>query len=93
MTLPTLTLEAQALWNASGMSRHDLAQLLRLAIWLIRTRGTVGFTWSDLSDLADNLHPPAPTLADARLAVDRLDGPEAVVICRFLDTLPKEKPS
>jgi hypothetical protein len=68
------------------MTRHELACLLRLAMNL--THDSL-----ELSILIDNICPPIPTLTDACLAVDRLDGPEAVVIRRFLATLPKEEPS
>jgi hypothetical protein len=63
MTLPTLTPQAQALWDASGMSRYDLAQLLRLVIRLEVQSGRNPFTYFSLSTLAFIIHPP--TLAEA----------------------------
>jgi hypothetical protein len=87
-TLPNLTPQAQALWDSSGMSRHDLAQLLRLAMRLIRDSIPCGVPCLyDLSDLADNLHPPAPTLFEAREAARQLAGPSAEVVHAFLASL------
>jgi hypothetical protein len=85
-TLPNLTLQAEALWNASGMSRHDLAQLLRLAIRLTHD-GAPGGTLYDLASLADNVHPPIPTLSEAREAARQLAGPSAEVVHAFLASL------
>jgi len=86
-TLPDLTPENKALWDASGMSRPDLAQLLRLVIRLHRTRCGDGLTWYLLSDIADNIHSPAPTLAEAREAARQLAGPSAEVVHAFLGSL------
>jgi hypothetical protein len=81
--LPDLTPQAQALWDASGMSRHDLAQLLRLAIRLNREAGTL----YELAELADNIHPPIPTLSEAREAARQLAGSSAEVVHAFLASL------
>lgn len=81
-TLPNLTPQAAALWDASGMSRHDLAQLLRLAIRLTSDGAPGG-----LSELANNIHPPAPTLSEAREAARQLAGPAAEVVHAFLASL------
>jgi hypothetical protein len=86
-TLPNLTPQAEALWNASGMSRHDLAQLLRLAIRLNREAGSTAGTLYELSELADNIHPPIPTLSEAREAARQLAGPSAEVVHAFLASL------
>lgn len=86
MLLPALTSEAQQLWDASGMTRYDLARLLTLAMKL--THDSL-----ELSLLIDNIYPPVPTLAEARLAVDRLHCPEAMVIRRFLATIAIESQS
>jgi hypothetical protein len=86
-TLPDLTPENKALWDASGMSRHDLAQLLRLAIQLHRKRGGFGIAWYDLSGIAHNIHPSTPTLAEAREAARQLAGPSAEVVHAFLASL------
>jgi hypothetical protein len=60
-TLPELTPQAQELWDASNLSRLDLANLLRLIAEM--TRRTVFLVKPlDLLDLADNLHPQPPTL-------------------------------
>jgi len=84
--LPDLTPQAAALWDASGMSRHDLAQLLRLAIRLIPDSAPGGGTLYDLWNLADNLH-PIPTLSEAREAARQLAGPSAEVVHAFLASL------
>ena len=83
MPLPPLTPQAQALWDASGMSRYDLAQLLRLAIRLATEAGCA------VSDLAHNLYPPIPTLAEAREAARQLAGPEAEIVHGFLASLER----
>jgi hypothetical protein len=85
-TLPNLTPPAQALWDASGMSRHDLAQLLRLAIRLMHEMPGPR-TDLALSAIADNLHPPIPTLSEAREAARQLAGPSAEVVHAFLGSL------
>ena len=83
MPLPSLTPQAQALWDASGMSRYDLAQLLRLAY---RSEYQSGCS---LHDLALIIHPPIPTLAEAREAARQLAGPEAEIVHGFLASLER----
>jgi hypothetical protein len=83
MPLPSLTPQAQALWDASGMSRYDLAQLLRLAIRLEIESGC------SLQEIAHNIHPPIPTLAEAREAARQLAGPEAEIVHGFLASLER----
>ena len=85
-TLPLLTPENKALWDASGMSRPDLAQLLRLAIRLMHKMPGIR-TDLALSAIADNIHPPTPTLAEAREAARQLAGPSAEVVHAFLGSL------
>jgi hypothetical protein len=65
------------------MSRYDLAQLLRLAI---RSASDTGCT---LQELAHNIHPPTPTLAEAREAARQLAGPEAEIVHGFLASLER----
>jgi hypothetical protein len=89
MPLPSLTPQAQALWDASGMSRYDLAQLLRLAIRLEIEAGCPAAAYLSLSDLARIIHPPIPTLAEAREAARQLAGPEAEIVHGFLASLER----
>jgi len=89
MPLPSLTPKAQALWDASGMSRYDLAQLLRLAIRLEIESGCPAAAYLSLSELARVIHPPIPTLAEAREAARQLAGPEAEIVHGFLASLER----
>jgi hypothetical protein len=83
MPLPPLTPQAQVLWDASNMSRYDLAQLLSLAINLATNANCT------VSDLAHDLYPPIPTLAEAREAARQLAGPEAEIVHGFLASLER----
>ena len=95
---PELTQQAQAAYRAGcragpfsptplqNIDRRYLAAFLREAMEQATEHGCV-LVASDLQAIADNLHSPPPTLAEAREAARQLAGPSAEVVRDFLATL------